>query len=50
MDTYRVKVEWTREKIDIGLDLFKEEAMEEIFNELENDADYQEHWLPRQIA
>jgi len=50
MDTYRVKVGWTREKIDIALDLFKEEAMEEIFNELENDADYQEHWLHRQIA
>jgi len=35
MDTNRVKVGWAREKIDKALDLFKQEAMPEIFNELE---------------
>ena len=50
MNIYRGKAGWTRAKIDQALDLFKEEAMAEIFNELENDPDYQEHWLNRQIA
>lgn len=50
MDSYRTKEGWTRMQIDKALDLFKEEAMAEIFVELEEDSDFQEHWLRRQIA
>jgi len=50
METYRMKEGWTQGQIDKALDLFKEEAMAEIFIELENDYVYQEHWLKRQIS
>jgi len=50
MDIYRGKVGWTGGKIDQAVDLFKEETMAEIFNELETDPEYQEHWLNRQIS
>ena len=50
MDIYRGKAGCTRGKINQALDVFKEEAMAEIFNELETDPEYQEHWLNRQIA
>ena len=50
MDTIKTKDGWTRAMIDQALDLFKEEAMAEIFNGLEEDLDYQEHWLLRQIG
>ena len=50
MDTIKKKDWWIWAMIDQALDLFKEEAMAEIFNGLEEDLDYQEHWLLRQIG
>ena len=50
MNTFKSKAGWTRSMVDKALDLFKEEAMAEIFNRLEDDLDYQEHWLQRQIS
>ncbi|KAG0634700.1 hypothetical protein HOY80DRAFT_1004935 [Tuber brumale] len=50
IDTFKCKNGWTRAMVDKDLDLFEEEAMAEIFNGLENDLDYQEHWLRYQIS
>ena len=50
MEIYRIWEEWTQDEIDKALDLFKEEAMAEIFIELEKDLKYQEHWPKRQIS
>ncbi|PUU72304.1 hypothetical protein B9Z19DRAFT_1069869 [Tuber borchii] len=50
MGAYRINEGWSMEQVDNALDLFKNEAMADIFNELEDDPDYQEHWLRRQIA
>jgi len=50
MNIYHGKAGWRRGKIDQALNLFKEEAMAEILNELETDPKYPEHWLSSQIA
>ncbi|PUU73845.1 hypothetical protein B9Z19DRAFT_1134335 [Tuber borchii] len=50
MGAYRIKEGWSREQIHNALDLFKDGAMADIFNKLEDDPDYEEHWLRYQIA